>query len=347
MFRMLNANQAAVTPEFLESFRQAQGGVRTGPVGALLDTYGAALPSSITTNLTNNDVGAFITSVTTGAFNNVVGGRMVSAGLGLGYFNNPQFTTAALGCSCTDTSYNALQISVNRRFARGLMLHSNYTWGKSLDDISDDTDGAGQGLLIPTDSNNRFLDRGRSTFDIRHQFRAGAVYELPVGPGKRWLNQGLLSQVAGGWTINSIVDWSSGYPFSVTTSRSTIFPGVSTNAFFNGDPNSLGSVITSGSTVSYISEADKAKFTTPGVGEYGSGRNIFTGPGFFQTDFSIHKTIAYGERLKLELRGEAFNIFNNVNYSQPNVTSTAAQFGVISSVRVPPRILQVAAKISF
>ena len=347
MFRMLNANQAAVTPEFLESFRQAQRGVRTGAVGALLDTYGATLPSSITTNLTNNDVGAFITSVTTGAFNGTVGGRMVSAGLGLSYFNNPQFTTAALGCSCTDTSYNALQISVNRRFARGLMLQSNYTWGKSLDDISDDTDGAGQGLLIPTDSNNRLLDRGRSSFDIRHQFRAGGIYELPIGPGKRWLNHGLLSQVAGGWTINTIVDWSSGYPFSVTSGRGTIFPGVSMNAVFNGDPNSLGSVVTSGSTVSYINEADKAKFTTPGVGEYGSGRNIFTGPGFFQTDFSIHKTIAFGERLKVELRGEAFNVFNNVNFSQPNVTSTAAAFGVISSVRVPPRILQVAAKISF
>jgi hypothetical protein len=347
MFRMINANQATVTPEFLDSFRQAQKGVRTGPVGALLNTYGTTLPSSINTNLTNNDVGAFITSVDTGVFNGVVGGRLVAAGLGQGYFRNPQFTIAALGCSCTDTSYNALQVSLNRHFAQGLMFQSNYTWAKSLDDISDDTDGAGQGLLIPTDTNNRRLDRGRSNFDIRHQFRAGVVYELPFGSGKSWLQQGLLSHVVGGWTVNSIIDWSSGLPFTVTTARSTIFPNVSMNAFFNGDPNSLGSIVKGVSSVTYVSDAEKAKFTNPAVGEYGAGRNIFTGPGFFQTDLSIHKAINLGERMKFEVRVEAFNVFNNVNFSQPNATSTSASFGVVSSVRVPPRILQLAAKFSF
>jgi len=350
LFRMLNANQAVITPDFLASFRAAQNGVRTGPVGALLNTYGAtaaSLPASITTNLTNSEVGTFITAVTTGVVNGITGGRMVQAGLGLGYFNNPQFTTAALGCSCTDSSYNALQISLNKRFSGGFMFQTNYTYAKSLDDISDDTDGAGQGLLIPTDSNNRRLDRGRSSFDIRHQFRAGVVYELPFGPGKPWASHGVLAQVIGGWTLNSIVDWSSGYPFTVTSGRNTLFPNVATNAFFNGDPNSINTVVKGGSAVSYISDADKAKFTAPVVGEYGSGRNIFTGPKFFQTDASIHKAFTYRERFKLEIRGEAFNVFNNVNFSQPNATSTSASFGVISSVRVPPRILQVAAKFSF
>ena len=77
------------------------------------------------------------------------------------------------------------------------------------------------------------------------------------------------------------------------------------------------------------------------------GRNIFTGPGFFQTDFALHKTFAIKERVRFELRGEAFNVFNNVNFSQPTNTLTSASLGVISSVRVPPRILQIAAKISF
>ncbi len=161
------------------------------------------------------------------------------------------------------------------------------------------------------------------------------------------LSHGVLSQVLGGWTLNSIVDWSSGYPFSVTTGRSTIFPNVSMNAFYNGDPTTLGEVVKGASAVSYISDADKAKFANPAVGEYGSGRNIFTGPGFFQTDMSVHKAFSHGDRLKFELRLEAFNVFNNVNFSQPNATSTSGSFGVISSVRVPPRILQVAAKISF
>ena len=92
----MNANQATITPEFIASFQAAQAGVRTGTVGKLLDTYGASLPSSMTTALANNDMGTFISGVDTGVFNNVVGGRLVAAGLGQGYFRNPQFTTAAL-----------------------------------------------------------------------------------------------------------------------------------------------------------------------------------------------------------------------------------------------------------
>jgi hypothetical protein len=347
MFRMLNANQATITPDFIAGFKAAQAGTRTGAVGKLLDTYGTTLPSNITTAMTNNDMATFITAVDTGVFNNVVGGRLVAAGLGQGYFRNPQFTIAALGCSCTDTSYNALQVSVNRRFSSGLLFQTNYTWGKSLDDISDDTDGAGQGLLIPVDSNNRRLDRGRSNFDIRHQFRAGVVYELPFGKGKSFLKSGALSWIAGGWTTNTIIDWSSGYPFSVSSGVGTLYPNVTMNAAFTGDPTAIGSLVKGASSVTYLSATEKAQFSRPGVGEFGAGRNIYTGPGFFQTDFALHKAFAIKERFKAELRGEAFNVFNNVNFSQPNATQTSASFGVISSVRVPPRILQIAAKVSF
>jgi hypothetical protein len=347
MFRMMNANQAAVTPEFLASFKAAQNNVRTGPAGALLNTYGSTLPSNISNALVQNDVGAFITAVDTSTFNGVVGGRLVAAGLGQGYFRNPQFAIAALGCSCTDTSYNALQISVNRRFAQGLMILSNYTWGKSLDDISDDTDGAGQGLLIPYDSNNRRLDRGRSSYDIRHQFRGGVIYELPFGKNRRWFRRGVLSRLAGEWTTNTIIDWSGGYPFTVSSGRSAIYPNVTSNAVFQGDPTAIGRVVKGGSAVTYLTEAEKAQFSAPDVGQYGSGRNIFTGPGFFQTDFALHKALPLTERVKLELRGEAFNVFNNVNFGQPDARATSASFGVISSTRVPPRILQIAAKIAF
>ncbi len=347
MFRMLNANQARVTPEFLSSFRAAQNGVRTGPVGALLNTYGTAIPSTVTTNLSNNDVGGFITAVDTGVFNGVAGGRLVAAGLGQSYFRNPQFSIAALGCACTDNSYNSLQISLNRRFAQGLMVMSNYTWAKSLDDISDDTDGAGQGLLIPHDSNNRRLDRGRSNYDIRHQLRAAIIYELPFGKNKQWLNKGVMSWVVGGWTTNTIIDWSSGYPFTVGYGFSATFPNVTSNAVFTGDPTAIGALTKGGSAVTYLSEAEKALFSAPGVGQYGAGRNIFTGPGFFQTDFALHKAFAVTERMKMELRGEAFNVFNNVNFNNPTVTSTSASFGVVSSTRVPPRILQIAARFSF
>ena len=351
MFRMMNANQADVTPEFLASFRAAQQGVRTGPVGVLLNTYGAAassLPSSITNALANNDVAALITAVDTGVFNGVYGGRLVAAGLGQGYFRNPQFTTAAMGCSCTSASYNALQVSLNRRFSGGLIFQSNYTFAKSLDDISDDTDGAGQGLLIPTDSNNRRLDWGRSGHDIRHQFRAAVIYDLPFGSARKWLRRGgVIGLLLGGWTTNAMIDWSSGYPFDVSSGRGTLWPGITTRAIFTGDPTQVGKLVKGPNSVTYLNPEEKAAFLVPGPGEHGSGRNIFTGPGFFQTDFALHKIIPVTERIRVELRGEAFNLFNNANFNPPNATSTAASFGVISSVRVPPRIVQLAAKLYF
>ncbi|MEK7407680.1 MAG: TonB-dependent receptor [Acidobacteriota bacterium] len=348
MFRMLNENQAVITPEFLASFVAAQQGARTGPVGALLATYGTSVPSSVLNDIANNNIGTFITTVDTGSFNGVVGGRLTAAGLGQGYFRNPQFTTAALGCSCANTNYNALQVSLNRRFSRGLMMLSNYTWGKSLDDISDDTDGAGQGLLIPSDANNRRLDWGRSGYDIRHQFRAAVIYDLPFGSARALLRRGgVVGLLAGGWTVNAIIDWSSGYPFSVSSGRSTLWPLVTTNAVFTGDPTKVGKLEKRGGTVTYLTEEEKTRFSVPAPGQYGAGRNIFTGPGFFQTDFALHKNIPVGERIRVDLRGEAFNVFNNQNFSQPTANSTSSSFGVISTLRVPPRILQLAAKVSF
>ncbi len=349
MFRMLNENQATVRPEFLESFLAYKNDRRRiGPVGALLNTYGAAataVPASVNTDFDNNNIGAFITTMDTNSFNGAVGGRLVAAGLGQGYFRNPQFGTAALGCSCTNTSYNALQVSVNRRFAQGLMFQTNYTFAKSLDDISDDTDGPGQGLLIPTDNNNRRLDWGRSSYDIRHQFRAMVIYDLPFGPGRKWMRMGgVVGHVLGGWTTNTIVDWSSGFPGSVSSGRTTLWPGVTPNAVFTGDPTQIGRVDKSGATVNYLTAAEKAQFSVPAPGGYGAGRNIFTGPGFFQTDLGVHKNFQISERFRLELRGEAFNAFNNVNFNAPNSTSTNASFGVISTVRVPPRIVQLAGK---
>src|SRR5262249_54571247 len=145
----------------------------------------------------------------------------------------------------------------------------------------------------------------------------------------------------------TIIDWSSGYPFSVSSGRFTLYPDVSANADFTGDPTAIGALVKGPSAVTYLSTAEKAQFTNPSLGDFGAGRNIFTGPGYFHTDIGMPRAFPIQERAKVELRGEAFNVFNKVNFSQPTVTSTSASFGVISSVRVPPRILQIAAKISF
>ena len=127
----------------------------------------------------------------------------------------------------------------------------------------------------------------------------------------------------------------------------TLVPGQTSNANFKGSPTSIGGVVKNGNSVNYLNAAERAMFSGPGLGDLGAGRNIYTGPGFFQTDFALHRVFALKERYKLEIRGETFNIFNKANFSLPNATLTSASFGVISSTLGPPRILQVAAKFSF
>jgi len=187
MFRMMNANQATITPEFLSSFKAAQPGPAPGPSASCSTLFGTTLPSNITTRLTNSDVATLITAVDTGVFNNVVGGRLTAAGLGQGYFRNPQFTAASRGLQLHRYQLQRFASLGEPPVLQRPAFPTNYTWGKSLDDISDDTNGAGTGLLLPKDSTNRRLDRGRSDFDIRHQFRAGVIYELPFGKGKPYL----------------------------------------------------------------------------------------------------------------------------------------------------------------
>jgi hypothetical protein len=347
LFRMTNANQSVVSPDFVAGFKAAQSGVRTGVVGKILDTYGTTLPSSVTAYFTNNDIGGFVNSIDTSVFNNVTGGRLTAAGLSQSYFHNPQFGVGAVACTCTTSSYNSLQVSLNRRFAKGLMTQVNYTLAKSLDDVSDDTNGAGTTFLLPRDSTDVRLDRGRSAFDVRHQVRGGIVYELPFGKGKPWLSHGLPAQLAGGWTTSTIIDVSSGRPFTVVGGYSTVVPGTTSNADFNGNPASIGGVTKNGSNVTYFSAAEKAMFSPAGLGDLGAGRDIFTGPGFFQTDLAIHRVFAFKEIFKLEIRAEAFNVFNHPNFSLPNATLTSASFGTISSTLAPPRVLQVAAKFTF
>jgi outer membrane receptor protein involved in Fe transport len=87
-------------------------------------------------------------------------------------------------------------------------------------------------------------------------------------------------------------------------------------------------------------------FSTPEAGATGSERNLFTGPGYFQFDLGVFKNIPIG-RHRLELRTEIFNLFNTVNFNDPNILATAGSFGTITSTRVPPRIVQLGVKYHF
>src|SRR5439155_25594881 len=123
--------------------------------------------------------------------------------------------------------------------------------------------------------------------------------------------------------------------------------GVTNRATFTGPSTSIGHVRRTERGVEWFSAEERGLFQTPAAGTIGSGRNLFRGPGFFQFDLGLFKNFDVGHDRRLELRAEIFNLFNTVNFDQPNFLVTAGSFGTITDTRVPPRIIQLGLKMYF
>jgi hypothetical protein len=181
---------------------------------------------------------------------------------------------------------------------------------------------------VYSDFYNRAADYGPSGNDIRHRLTISSVYELPVGPGKRFLQAHWLGQVVGGWSVGLLGTLQSGPPFSVLTQTNT------TNAFSAGalradvvaDP-----VLPSNQrTLNRWFNTDA--FTQPATFTFGnSGRGILRGDGVINADLSLAKNVAVGAARTLQVRVELFNAFNHPNFGLPGHTVGAADFGIVST----------------
>ena len=367
LFRMMNVNQMdLVANGFIKDFSAARRnlvangnpnvGESTGNLGRL---YGGTIPTSVYSDITNNNVGLLADALDRGT----QGIGLASAGLPDTFFRpSTQFTAAGVGCSCSNSRYDALQLQLQRRYMGGLAFAANYTLAYSRDDVSSDTRGAGTELVVPSDPKRLDLDKGRSDFDVRHVFRAHAMYDLPFGKGRKFLadSSALVNALAGGWSLNAIVDWSSGYPLTVFSGYHTFSfydsgtrvatesaSGTSNRSNYTGGSDSGHVEILPNGTVQYLSPEERALFSTPAAGETGSKRNPLEGPGFFQTDLGVFKNFSLPRSARLEVRIEVFNLFNTVNFSNPTILGTSGTFGMITGTRVPPRIIQLGAKLYF
>ncbi|HYT67605.1 MAG TPA: TonB-dependent receptor [Vicinamibacterales bacterium] len=365
LFRMMNVNTMDLLRNgFIKDFQAARQnllaggnpnvGESTGNLGRL---FGGTIPSSSYADIQNNNVGVIADALDRGT----IGIGLGAAGLPDNFFRpNPQFSLAGLGCSCSSSEYNGLQLQLQKRLSHGLAFGANYTLSKSTDDVSNDTRGAGTELVVPSDPNHLSLDQGRSDFDVRHVVRGHAIWDLPFGKGRRFFSgaSGLVNGLVGGWQINGILDVSSGFPFTVFSGFDTLTfydsgtrvatasgSGTSNRATYSGN-GPIGGVRRTDRGVEYFNTAERALFGTPEAGQTGSERNLFTGPGYFQVDFGVFKNVSVARR-RLELRVEIFNLFDTVNFSDPNILATSGSFGLITDTRVPPRIIQLGMKFYF
>ena len=239
----------------------------------------------------------------------------------------PEFNSINQYANIAVSSYHSVQMKAERRFHAGLNLLAAYTWSKSIDNASDF--GSGDASEHVLNSYNLRGQRAVSSFDIPHRFTAAFNYAIPAQKMKALL---------GGWQVNGIVTVQSAQPFTPYTSQFDSYRGESYNRLnVVGDPNQ---------NVPAGLAYNPAAFALPAVGTFGnSGRNIVRGDGFRTADLSLFRNFQVKELLKLQLRFEATNALNQVNFQGP-VTNQSTQPGAYVATAIP-RTLQLGAKISF
>ena len=236
------------------------------------------------------------------------------------------------------SSYNSLQLAIERRVARSLSFEANYTWSKSIDIGSTDAE-PGQGTpIIPTSLS---ANRGLSDFDHTHRFVASYVWALP----RLQQRSAFIRNTIGGWESTGILTLQSGSPFTVLSGvdNSRSGDGID-HAALVGNPY----LSTSRPNGQLVKEYfNTGAFALNALGTFGTApRNFLRGPGLANMDFGLMKNFVLKERLTTQFRAEFFNIFNRPNFGNPVVNRNASNFGTITSAG-SPRILQFALKLSF
>jgi hypothetical protein len=266
---------------------------------------------------------------------------------------NPNLANTTTWFSEGLSSYNALEVDVNRRMSHGLQLRGVYTFSRSLDDGTALNSSVGSNapgfVMFPL---NPKLDWGLSNSDVRHLAVINGTYELPFGKGQRFFGgaSGWRRKLASGWSLSGIETLQSGFPFTPALGFNPSNDGDSRNPVRpSWNPAFTGNLIP-GSSNQYF---NPAAFLVPPSGTYGNvGRNTLIGPGVANLDASVLKTTAISERIHLQFRAEFFNILNRANFGTPNTvvfTSASAipapTAGVITSTSTASRQIQFGLKL--
>jgi hypothetical protein len=242
--------------------------------------------------------------------------------VGLGTKGQPEYPRTANTTQYwrgLSSMYNALQVKFNRRLTGGLLITTSYTFAKGMA-YQDGDDG---GLLFYINQQRNYA---RTNFDGSQTFVQSYVYDLPVGKGKRWLSAGPAAMILGGWQINGTLTLMTGTPFDIRYSSSDLNAPGNTQTADQVAPVQILHGINTGNP--WFSTAS---FAAPTPGLFGnSGRNSLTGPGLFGLNASLFKTMQINERLRFELRGEAFGLTNTPQFNNPGNTLGNASFGYVT-----------------
>jgi hypothetical protein len=342
-----------------------------------LPIFTAAFGSATSSNFSS---GAFVTNLETGAagtlanalannatfFCNMVGTasfpacadrgvNVAGAGYPINFWQvNPWATGRTVNYldSAGKTNYHALQIEFRQRPTHGMQFNLNYTWGKSLG-IAAQNGIQGQGNNIYYTLRNFRLNREPSLFDIRHVFRASGTYDLPFGKGRAFLNQGgTVDRIFGGWTLGTIITAQTGSRAQFTGGYGTLNTndsGVILNGITVGDLQSAVKVQKSGrpwvqtfdpkfvaADGSAVTSALQPN-TNPGFFGF---RPWIYGPGWYNIDLSVNKTVPIREAMRVTLQAQFLNLFNHTNFGLGGTGIRSLTFGQSTGGPGDPRRIE-------
>ncbi len=244
----------------------------------------------------------------------------------------PAFGLVDYKTSSSNSHYNGLILSLSRPFSSGFILGTTYVWSHSIDDGTNVGNNAGGETDYPQNVACLRCERANSDQDIRHSFTANAVYELPIGAGKAYLNHGVAGHLLGNFQFSSIAVARTGLPVNVTVAR-TAASLPDGNTMSPQRPNLVPgvSLIPAGGRTpqNYI---NNAAFALPASGTFGNApRNLLRAPGTWQIDASLQKGLFTTERFNLAFRADVFNMFNRAQYGAPSGVFNTASFGQVTT----------------
>ena len=226
-----------------------------------------------------------------------------------------------LGTNNSKSDYHGLQVQFERRFSRGLQVLGSYSWSHAIDTASTDV----ASVIHPADFYFN-QNRGNADFDVRHNFTAALVYQIPAPKFGGSIGKAIL----GGWAVDPMLRARTALPVDIVNSRNVA--GVQTVSRLNlvtGQP-----LVINDASVPGGRRFNPQALTIPAGFVQGTfGRNVFRGFAFHQLDFAVHRVIKVNERVTAQVRSDFFNAFNHPNFGDPSGTyTTATSFGVSTAM---------------
>ena len=256
------------------------------------------------------------------------------------------------------SNYHSFEAKLQERYSNGGMILGSYTFSKLMTTAEyltswlDATGTAGW-----QDLNDPMSNYSLSSFDARQRLVVSYLYPLPIGKGQALLSHlnGAANALIGGWGVNGITTFQMGFPLGISSTPNNL-----SNFAFQGNqrPDVVSGCVkgTSGDMIKRIGGTgastyfNTACFVAPAAFKFGNESrtdNALRGPGVANWDISLFKQISIHENATIELRVEAFNIFNRVQFGNPDMTRGSGTFGVITSQLNNPRALQLSGRFSF